>query len=253
MSALGLAYGSDDDIDDIDDDVIKSKPKAKGGGLGLGGYGSGSGSDEEDVSDAAPDAEDKTDSVKCAQAPVDETVATTNNGNLPPRPSGSCNAKVEATISQLISAKRRGMDLNRRLRSMKAFRNPSIYEKLIETMDIQETGSNCPPELYNPGLWGPDDYSDKLEEARRAADLAKQRARAAAARPEIQFERASGSKSLAQSGIPGGMKVQSGIMNVPGRMPATAVNAEAQRKAAALRADAKRKAEMMLNAAKGKK
>jgi len=52
--------------------------------------------------------------------------------------------------------------MNARLRGMKQFRNPTMYEKLVEQMDINECGSNCSPDQYDPNRWAPEDYYDKL-------------------------------------------------------------------------------------------
>jgi hypothetical protein len=48
-------------------------------------------------------------------------------------------------------------------------------------------GSNCPPEVYDPTRWKPEDYSEKLAEARVAEEGRRQRERATARRPEVQF------------------------------------------------------------------
>ena len=44
---------------------------------------------------------------------------------------------------------RTGADMNDKLRAHKDFRNPSIYEKLIQFCDIDEFGTNYPP--VSPG------------------------------------------------------------------------------------------------------
>ena len=38
----------------------------------------------------------------------------------------------------------------------------SIYEKLIEHCGIDEKGTNYPPELYDPSIWGKESYYDAL-------------------------------------------------------------------------------------------
>lgn len=47
-----------------------------------------------------------------------------------------------------------GMDMNKLIQERKEFRNPSIYEKLIQYCDINELGTNYPPEIYDPLQWG---------------------------------------------------------------------------------------------------
>ena len=38
----------------------------------------------------------------------------------------------------------------------------SIYEKLIEFCGIDEKGTNYPPELYDPSIWGKESFYDAL-------------------------------------------------------------------------------------------
>jgi len=55
-----------------------------------------------------------------------------------------------------------GYDYNKIIQTKKAFRNPSIYEKLIEFCDIDELGTNFPPQLYDGHLFGKESYYDEL-------------------------------------------------------------------------------------------
>lgn len=42
------------------------------------------------------------------------------------------------------------LDMNKVIQERKDFRNPSIYEKLIQYCGINEFGTNYPPEKYDP-------------------------------------------------------------------------------------------------------
>jgi len=251
MSGLGLAYGSDDDDDHSDH---SDAPAARlGGGLGLGGYGS----DDEDGRPKASELESTGEAatVEVAVSAEDDHDDDSEGSLLPKRPSGAYDPAVEQTVMKLINVAKAG-DINAHLQSLHQFRNPSMYEKLVEQMDINECGSNCSPDQYDPNRWAPEDFYDKLEEARKAADQARLKARASAARPEIQFERASGAGQLKPK-LPAGVMP----MPMPGMVPAMvptqlpvgqnaprlpsqgAVSVEVQRK----RAEAKRKAELMMS------
>ncbi|XP_023326422.1 SAP30-binding protein [Eurytemora carolleeae] len=59
-------------------------------------------------------------------------------------------------------------DLNFMIQNKKAFRNPSIYEKLILHLNIDELGTNFPPELYDGHLFGKESYYDELSKSQRA-------------------------------------------------------------------------------------
>jgi len=56
----------------------------------------------------------------------------------------------------------RGTDYNRVIQDKKAFRNPSIYEKLIIHCNIDELGTNFPPHLYDGHLFGKESFYEEL-------------------------------------------------------------------------------------------
>lgn len=55
-----------------------------------------------------------------------------------------------------------GQDIRKRIEVNKNFRNPSIYEKLVSFLDIDELGSNFPPEIFDPHKWGPESFYEEL-------------------------------------------------------------------------------------------
>ena len=52
----------------------------------------------------------------------------------------------------------------------KEYRNPSIFEKLIEHMKIDERGTNYPPELHDPYRFELESYYELLAKAQDAAE-----------------------------------------------------------------------------------
>lgn len=74
--------------------------------------------------------------------------------NLPPEPKGKCPHELQSKIANMYDKMESGMDMNRVIQDRKEFRNPSIYEKLIQFCDIDELGTNYPPEIYDPLQWG---------------------------------------------------------------------------------------------------
>lgn len=73
---------------------------------------------------------------------------------LPPEPKGKCPADLQEKISNMYEKmKVNHMDMNKLIQERKEFRNPSIYEKLIQFCEIDELGTNYPPELYDPMQW----------------------------------------------------------------------------------------------------
>lgn len=53
------------------------------------------------------------------------------------------------------------------IQDRKDFRNPSIYEKLVQFCDINELGTNYPPEIYDPLMWGKESYYEALAKAQK--------------------------------------------------------------------------------------
>lgn len=72
-----------------------------------------------------------------------------------PEVKGKCPAELQDKITKMYEKmKANNLDMNKVIQERKEFRNPSIYEKLIQFCDIDELGTNYPPELYDPVQWG---------------------------------------------------------------------------------------------------
>lgn len=82
---------------------------------------------------------------------------------IPPEPSGKCPKELQESIAKFYNRMMtEGVDMNRIIQDKKNFRNPSIYEKLIQFCDINELDTNYPPEIYDPLKWGKESYYDEL-------------------------------------------------------------------------------------------
>ena len=68
---------------------------------------------------------------------------------LPPEPTGKCNTELQDKITSVYERMKQGMNLNYNIQQRKHFRNPSIYEKLIEHVGIEEIGTNYPSVNYH--------------------------------------------------------------------------------------------------------
>merc|ERR1712136_363021 len=70
---------------------------------------------------------------------------------LPPEPEGSCSPALQEKIRNLYEQKiRGGGNLIYAIQSRKDFRNPSIYEKFLLLLGIEERGTNFPKSDYDP-------------------------------------------------------------------------------------------------------
>jgi len=87
---------------------------------------------------------------------------------LPPEPRGECSRELQDKFENLCRKKvDYGYDYNKIIQQKKAFRNPSIYEKLILFCDIDEFGTNFPPELYDGHLFGKESYYEELAKSQK--------------------------------------------------------------------------------------
>ncbi|KAH9518804.1 SAP30-binding protein [Bulinus truncatus] len=137
---------------------------------------------DEDVDESSSSSEDETEEI---QEPVDSASPELNSADasilsrsvqnmsnddikIPPEPPGKCSAQLQKKIEEMYERMRRQeLDLNRVIQNKKNFRNPSIYEKLIDYCHIDEKGTNFPPEIYDPHLWGKESFYDELDKIQR--------------------------------------------------------------------------------------
>ncbi|XP_052743915.1 SAP30-binding protein-like [Bicyclus anynana] len=88
---------------------------------------------------------------------------------IPPEPPGKCPKELQDTITKFYNRMiNEGLDMNKIIQEKKNFRNPSIYEKLIQFCDINESDTNYPPEIYDPFRWGKESYYDELAKVQKA-------------------------------------------------------------------------------------
>lgn len=103
---------------------------------------------------------------KLRSASVDEVT-------VPSEPEGRCSSALQDKIKRFMERKvKDGEDLNRAIQARKDFRNPSIYEKLIVYLGIDELGTNFPQDDYNPRTWRKAPAYDELARSQRE-DMAK--------------------------------------------------------------------------------
>lgn len=90
------------------------------------------------------------------------------NDILPPEPAGKCVLELQEKVSKMYyKIQNEGLDLNQEIQSKKAFRNPSIYEKLIDYCGLNEFGTNYPPHIFDPFKWGKESFYDELAKVQK--------------------------------------------------------------------------------------
>ena len=87
---------------------------------------------------------------------------------LPPEPKSKADPKLQETVSNINQKiKNSEFDLNQYIQDKKEFRNPSIYDKLIQFCNINELGTNFPPEIYDVSIYGPESFYEELAKAQK--------------------------------------------------------------------------------------
>ncbi|XP_072229464.1 SAP30-binding protein isoform X2 [Leuresthes tenuis] len=87
---------------------------------------------------------------------------------IPPEPHGRCSSQLQEKIHKLYERKLHGdFDTNSHIQKKKEFRNPSIYEKLIQFCGIDELGTNYPKDMFDPHGWSEDSYYEALAKAQK--------------------------------------------------------------------------------------
>ncbi|GAA5840325.1 hypothetical protein JCM3766R1_001458 [Sporobolomyces carnicolor] len=121
---------------------------------------------------------------------------------IPPIPTGPCNPAVEAKLSNFESLRQtRGLHFNDSLSNSKAFRNPRIYAKLVEFMDVDETGSCFDRNVWNSKEIGRDASASRLAELQKLRSEAKQaQVGQPSSRSSISFTSSSSSSTMTGKG-----------------------------------------------------
>eukprot|EP00058_Branchiostoma_floridae_P012848 XP_002598336.1 hypothetical protein BRAFLDRAFT_119182 [Branchiostoma floridae] len=182
-----ISYGSDEE--DSDEETEGNAKPAQKAVLGLVAYGAG---DEDEVKDTSMEEareDDEDDYLTGRMEEGDIAMVDSDNDSqdsgprdllsesvrnmseddivLPPEPPGRCSKQMQEKISRLYDQMRGGRDLNQMIQRRKDFRNPSIYEKLIHFIGIDENGTNYPKDVYNPHMWGEDSHYEALAKAQK--------------------------------------------------------------------------------------
>lgn len=89
--------------------------------------------------------------------------------HLPPEPKTKVDPKLQETITKIHQKMLENPDfnLNTFIQDKKDFRNPSIYDKLIQFCDINELGTNFPPEIFDVSIYGPESFYEELAKAQK--------------------------------------------------------------------------------------
>ncbi|KAJ2062313.1 hypothetical protein GGI17_002551 [Coemansia sp. S146] len=104
--------------------------------------------------------------------------------DIMPKPDAvECPAELQAKFAQWYDLKQQGANFNETLMRNKTFRNPNIYQWLVNHLGLEEAGSNMPLDGFSPAELRKDFTSGALaeEQERRAREIAAKKSAEAAA------------------------------------------------------------------------
>ncbi|XP_058641188.1 SAP30-binding protein isoform X4 [Onychostoma macrolepis] len=166
---VSAAYGDDDvsrveepdekpsENEDSDDDSTRNSEEEE----------SDSGRTQDDVKDVT-EVEVKDPNELVAQFSEKVRNMSPDEIRIPPEPPGRCSSHLQEKIFKLYERKLHGdFDTNSHIQKKKEFRNPSIYEKLIQFCGIDELGTNYPKDMFDPHGWSEDSYYEALAKAQK--------------------------------------------------------------------------------------
>ncbi|GAA5929931.1 hypothetical protein JCM3775_004466 [Rhodotorula graminis] len=148
---------------------------------------------------------DETEAVRVA-APPDVRLDTLAEFGIPPVPTGPCKPSVQAKLANFHALRlSRNLHFNDSLHASKAFRNPRIYAKLVEFVDVDESGTGWVKEVWDPRGLGEGATAARIAVDQKARSEAKA-AQPAGSRSSIAFTSSatsSSSTSAARAGADG--------------------------------------------------
>lgn len=161
VSYIGGEYSDDEDSNsesgDTDADVGTAKPSI----VNLGLY---------ETANALSSVESNSPNSITTTVPSEQAETTKENSDgvrLPPEPEGRCSKSLQEKVAKMMAKKNSGMNVNEYVQRKKEFRNPSIYEKLVSFIGIDEHGTNFPKHLYDPTIWGPESFYEALSKTQK--------------------------------------------------------------------------------------
>ncbi|KAL1719155.1 HCNGP-like protein-domain-containing protein [Schizophyllum commune] len=90
---------------------------------------------------------------------------------IPPASTDPCDPTLESKLAQFHALKRDPQNprhFNDSLMSNRSFRNPHLYAKLVEFVDVDERATNFPRDIWDPYDLQPEWYADRIAEVQKA-------------------------------------------------------------------------------------
>jgi len=114
---------------------------------------------------------------------------------IPPQSTEPCDPVIEAKLAQFNALKRdpnNPKHFNDSLMSNRSFRNPHLYAKLVEFVDVDERTTNFPSDIWNPGDVRDEWFADRIAERQKARSEQQAAAQSSNKRTRIDFAKEAG-------------------------------------------------------------
>ncbi|CAE6433622.1 unnamed protein product [Rhizoctonia solani] len=122
-------------------------------------------------------------------------VPEVENFGIPPPSEDPVDAELSAKISKFLALKKQGTHFNDILMKNKSFNNPHIYAKLVDFVEVDETGTNFPKSMWDPQDIQPEWYAEEIAAAQKKRGAESAAAQAPGKRSRIAFDSASSSST----------------------------------------------------------
>ncbi|KAH7096467.1 HCNGP-domain-containing protein [Auriculariales sp. MPI-PUGE-AT-0066] len=134
--------------------------------------------------------------------------ASNDDYGIPAASSSEPDPAIVAKLETFRNLKRtQNRHFNDALMSNRAFRNPHLYATLVEFVDVDETATAFPPDIWDPTKVKAEWHADKIAERQKARNDQHEAAQAAGKRSKIAFTSSSSPSSRGgggSSGVAGG-------------------------------------------------
>ncbi|KAI0322875.1 HCNGP-like protein-domain-containing protein [Amylostereum chailletii] len=120
---------------------------------------------------------------------------------IPPPSNEPCDPTIETKLAQFHVLKRDPVQpkhFNDSLMSNRSFRNPHLYAKLVEFVDVDERTTNFPKDVWDPDDVREEWFVDRIAELQKQRSEEKESAQSSSKRQKIEFA-SSASSSQAQA------------------------------------------------------
>ncbi|EHK17525.1 uncharacterized protein TRIVIDRAFT_214101 [Trichoderma virens Gv29-8] len=141
----------------------------------------------------------------------DLTLPSVPNLDIPPSPPGSPPPGANKKVKQFLELKKKGVHFNSKLEQSSALKNPSLMDKLLDFVGIDEVGqyeTTLPKELWDPRGFPEWAFRDKLSKSREKIAKEKEADRTAGGRTAIDFVPSNSSSGGGATGLQGGISTR---------------------------------------------